>query len=310
MALLDALTLGDANLEPLRSLGNLRSYATTSDEQKITHIGDAQVVITNKVVIDRETLSRCPNLKLICVAATGVNNIDLEAAGEMGVDVKNVAGYSTKGVVQHTFALLFGLLHQTEYYSRYVRDGEWKKSEVFTHLEHSFWELDGKRWGIIGLGEIGRGVAKVARSFGAEVVYASTSGVAREEEYEKIDLQELMQTSCIVSIHAPLNETTRGLIGRKELAWLQERGVILNLGRGGIIDEEALAEVLNQRKIFAGLDVLEKEPMTPGHCFDRVSHPERLLITPHIAWSSRESRERLIAGIAKNIQKWQSHNII
>lgn len=309
MVLLDALTLGDANIKPLQALGNLQIYPTTSKEQRVNHIGDAEVVITNKVIIDQEILMACPQLKLICVAATGMNNIDLETARERGVAVKNVAGYSTSGVVQHTFALLFSLLHQTEYYASYVRDGEWKKSMVFTHLGRSFWELGGKRWGIIGLGEIGRGVAKIACSFGAEVVYASTSGIHRQEEYEKVSLEELMQTAQVVSIHAPLNEKTHGLIGEKELGWLPEGSILLNVGRGGIIDEAALVKALNGRKIFAGLDVLEEEPMKLEHPFDHITHPERLLVTPHIAWSSVESRERLVEGITKNIQVWQNKNV-
>jgi glycerate dehydrogenase len=310
IVILDAATLGrDVNLSILNQYGKLHIYDTTDPDEKILRMKDQAVVITNKVVLDRETLQKCPDLKLICIAATGTNNVDLEAAREMGIAVTNVAGYSTESVVQHTFAMLFYLMEHLPYYDEYVKSGEYVHSPIFTNLDKPFHEVSGKRWGIIGLGTIGRRVAQIAHAFGAHVIYASTSGVKREEPYERVEMEELLKTSDIVSIHAPLNEKTQNMIGENELKTMKPHSILLNLGRGGIVNEEALARALNRGEIgAAGLDVLIKEPIAPDSPFFKVKDQEKLFITPHIAWASMESRQRLIGEVAKNIQAFLEGN--
>jgi len=302
LALLDAQTLGvDLDLSPLEAFGELEVYETTEPDETLDHIDDAEIVITNKVVIDRAIMQAAPRLKLICVAATGMNNIDLAAAEELGITVKNVAGYSTQSVTEHTFAMLFAIVKKMEYYTLYARGGAWSQSMIFTHLEQPFWEIAGKRWGIIGMGTIGQNVARIARAMGAEVVYHSTSGTNTDQPYTHLDLDTLLSTCDIVSIHAPLDDRTRNLIGLENLPLLKDGAILLNLGRGGIINETALARELDRRELYVGLDVLETEPITAYHPFMHIDHIERLTITPHIAWGSVEARRKLLEGIVGNI---------
>ncbi|WP_457607081.1 D-2-hydroxyacid dehydrogenase [Nitratifractor sp.] len=303
LVLLDAETLGsDLDLSPLERFGELSVYPRTAPEETAERICDAEIVITNKVVLDRETLMMAPRLKLVCIAATGINNVDLKAAEGMGIAVKNVAGYSTSSVAQHTFALLFYLLEQLRYYDEFVKSGAWSRGGLFTHLGRPFWELEGKRWGIVGLGAIGSRIAALAEAYGCEVSYHSTSGNPHSERYPHRELDELLEHCEILSIHAPLNEHTRGLLGARELALRPEGSILLNLGRGGIVDEAALAAELDRREIYAGLDVTEKEPLPADSPLLSLHHPERLVITPHIAWASLEARRRLLEGIVKNIE--------
>ncbi len=301
IVILDALTYGDTSLAEFGSLGDVIVHQTTSAEQTSERVKDAEVIVTNKVVINDAVMESAPHLKLICVAATGTNNIDHEAAARRGIVVKNVAGYSTDAVVQHTFSMLFYLMGHSHYYDEYVKSGSWQKEAVFAHIGPSFSELRGKTWGIIGLGEIGRGVASVAKAFGANVCYYSTSGKNENSEYEKTTLSRLIENSDIISIHAPLNPSTENLISHSELLQMKDGAVLLNLGRGGIVDEDALSVIIDVKPIFVGLDVLAKEPMKPSHPLLSIKHPERLYITPHIAWTSREARERLIAATIENI---------
>jgi lactate dehydrogenase-like 2-hydroxyacid dehydrogenase len=305
LVLLDAETLGeDLDLSPLERFGNLKVYPRTLPEETSERIRDAEVVITNKVILDRETMAAAPRLKLICISATGMNNVDLKAAEELGITVKNVAGYSTPSVAQHTFAMLLYLEEQLAYYDRFVKEGSWSRGGLFTHLGRPFREIAGKRWGIIGLGTIGREVAKIAAAFGAQVSYYATSGTPHASDYPHQKLDELLSQSDIVSIHAPLNERTQGLIGARELGLMKDRAILLNLGRGGIVDESALAAELSQRELYAGLDVTETEPPPEDSPLLNLAHPERLLITPHIAWASLEARQRLLEGIVKNIEEF------
>lgn len=302
VVLLDTLTFGETDLSGFKRFGDVDAYATTAPEETIERIKTADVIVTNKVVITEAMMIQCPSLKLICVAATGMNNVDLEGAAKHGVSVKNVAGYSTDSVIQHTFSLLFYLMGHSRYYDEYVKSGEWQKSPVFTHVARPFYEVKGKTWGIIGLGEIGRGVARLATAFGADVLYYSTSGENRNPEYHRVELEALVQNCDIISIHAPLNDATKGLIGLSELMQMKSGAVLLNLGRGGIVNEADLARVIDAREIYVGLDVLEKEPMSNPHPLMGVKHPERLYITPHIAWTSVEARDKLVAMVCDNIQ--------
>jgi len=304
LAILDAKTLGsDIDLSGFSQFGEVEIFQTTKPEETLERVKDKDIVITNKVVIDKNIMYNAPNLKLICVAATGVNNIDIEYAKQKGIQVRNVAGYSTESVVQHTFAMLFYLLESLRYYDDYVKSGEYTKSDIFTHLGRPFWEVRGKTWGIIGLGTIGRRVADVASAFGANVIYYSTSGVERKEKYPRVSLEELLKTSDIVSIHAPLNEKTKGLIGYEQIKLMKPTAYLLNLGRGGIVIEEDLAKALDENLIAgAGLDVLEKEPIVEDNPLLKVKNKEKLFITPHIAWTSIEARKTLINEIIENIK--------
>lgn len=300
--ILDALTYGDTSLAGFESLGEVTIYQTTSVEETCERVKDAEVIVTNKVVINDAVMESAPNLRLICVAATGTNNIDHDAAARRGISVKNVAGYSTDAVVQHTFSMLFYLMGHSRYYDEYVKSGSWQREAVFSHIGPSFSELRGCTWGIIGMGEIGRSVAKIAQAFGANVCYYSTSGKNENADFEKTTLSRLIENSDIISIHAPLNISTENLISHSELLQMKDRAVLLNLGRGGIVDEDALSVIIDVKPIYVGLDVLAKEPMKTPHPLLSIKHPERLYITPHIAWTSREARERLIAATIENIK--------
>ena len=302
IVLLDALTFGETDLSGFSDLGDVTVHQTTTPDETLDRIKDADVVVSNKVVITAEMMDQCSDLKLICIAATGMNNVDLEHAKKKGISVKNVAGYSTDSVIQHTFSMLFYMMGHARYYDEYVKSGQWQKSPVFTHVAQPFSEVKGKRWGIIGLGAIGRGVANIAKAFGAEVVYFSTSGKNSSSDFEQLSFETLLRTCDIITIHAPLNPQTHDLVGKKELLALKEGAVLLNLGRGGIVDEAAVAEIIDTKEIYVGLDVLEKEPMRDPHPLMQVKHQERLYITPHIAWTSVEAREKLIAMVIENIK--------
>jgi len=255
------------------------------------------------VKIDKEAMRQATKLKLICIAATGTDHVDLAYARKKGIVVTNVAGYSTQSVVNVTFAMFFYLLTHLRYYDNYVKTGEYAKSDIFTNLDKPFWELQGKRWGIIGLGNIGTAVARVARCFGCEVVYYSTSGKHVDKEFKRVSLEELLKFADVVSIHAPLNTNTRDLITYYELKLMKKTAILLNLGRGGIVNERDLARALNEDLIAAaGLDVLEREPIEKNSPLLNIKNKEKILITPHIAWASLESRKRLINQIILNIQ--------
>jgi glycerate dehydrogenase len=231
-----------------------------------------------------------------------MNNVDLQAAKENNIEVKNVAGYSTDSVIQHTFSMLFYLIGHSRYYDEYVKDGSWQKSPVFTNVSQPFFEVKNKKWGIIGLGAIGQSVGVIAKTFGAEVSYYSTSGRSRDSEFQRRNLNDLLKESDIISIHAPLNKATSNLLDYDQLLTCKDGAIILNLGRGGIINEEAVAKIIDEKELYFGLDVLEYEPMRENHPLLHVKNPERLYITPHIAWASVEAREKLIAMTIENIR--------
>ena len=296
---LDALTLGDVDFERFRNLGEVEIYQTTSKNETLKRVKDADIVVTNKVVIDKEIMDKT-NIKFIQIAATGMNNVNLEYAKKKGIIVKNVAGYSTKAVIQHTFALVLGLINKICYFDEYSRK-EYLDSKIFTHIQNWF-EISGKIWGIIGLGEIGRGVGKLAKSFGAEVVYYSTSGKNQNREFKRVELDELLKISKIISIQAPLNENTKNLLNKDNLKLIQEKAVLVNVGRGGIINENDLAEILEKKDIFVGLDVFENEPINRDNPI--LKFKDKTLLTPHIAWTSIEARAKLMDGIYENIKNF------
>jgi glycerate dehydrogenase len=297
---LDALTLGNVDFERFKKFGDVKVYETTGANETLSRVKDADIVVTNKVVIDKEIMDGADNLKFIQIAATGMNNVDLEYAKKKGILVKNVAGYSTHSVLQQTFALVLGLLNRVRYFDEYSRK-KYPESKIFTHIVDWF-EIRGKRWGIIGLGTIGKEVAKVAKAFGAEVVYYSTSGKNNDSEYKRLSLDELLKTSDIVSIHAPLNENTKNLIGFEEIMKMKDGAVLVNLGRGGIVNENDLAKALESKDILVGLDVFEREPINKDNPL--LKFKEKTLLSPHIAWTSIEARKKLMDGIYKNIEEF------
>jgi len=305
---LDAETIGEVQeMQVLRELCNLTSYQSTPHSLRITRIAGNEIVITNKVLIDSEVIDACPAMKLVCIAATGMNNVDLPYAKSKGISVKNVAGYSTESVVQHTFALMFALNNKLEYYTNYTRSGLYSKSHLFTHYGPAFNEIHGKTLGIIGLGTIGKRVAAVAEVFGMDIIYYSTSGKNTGNIYRNVPLEELLEKSDIISIHCPLNDETRNLINDSHLGMMKKSAVLINTGRGGIVNEAALARALDIGTISgAALDVLEKEPPDPQNPLFRIKSPEKLIITPHLAWATIEARTRLVQGLIRNIKEYLS----
>ena len=301
IVLLDALTFGATDLSGFDTFGEVEVFQTTSKEQTLERITNADVIVTNKVVITKVMMDECKNLKLICIAATGMNNVDLDAAKSKNIQVKNVAGYSTDSVIQHTFSMLFYLIGHSRYYDEVVKDGTYSRSPIFTDVSKPFFEIKGKKWGIIGLGSIGRGVANIAKAFGAEIFYYSTSGVNRTDDFQRMNLDELLQTCDIISIHSPLNEQTNNLLDYEQLNTLKDGAIVLNLGRGGIINEDGVAKIIDEKNLSFGLDVLTGEPMKENHPLLSVKNKENLYITPHIAWTSVEARDALIALTIENI---------
>ena len=302
---LDTGTLGEnVSFKDIETRGEFKGYTDTSDSELQDRISEANIVISNKVKLMGKDLAEAPELKLVISAATGMNHIDAEFCKERGIRVMNVSDYSTNSVAQHTFSMLFHLLHSNAYFDNYTSKNKWKESNHFTHLGREFFELKNKTWGIIGLGTIGSRVADIATIFGCNVTYYSSSNKDRSDKYRRVDLEELLSESKIISIHSPLNSKTKNLINKKNLSLIKDGSFLLNLGRGGIISEKDLANELLARKIFVGLDVLEEEPMESDSPLSEFTALENLFVTPHIAWSSVEARKLLVSKIADNIDQF------
>ena len=302
IVILDRKTLGlDIDMSIFDALGSVKSYDSTKPKETIERLKEADVVITNKVVISKEVMQNT-NLKLICISATGMNNVDLEYAKQKKIEVKNVAGYSSASVVQLAFSMIFYFVQKLNYYKKYVDEGNWQKSEIFTHIDKPFFELDGKKVGIIGLGDIGRNFAKKASAFDCEVVYFSTSGNNSNAEYQRVELNELLETCDIISIHCPLNENTKDLLNYENMKNIKDGAILLNLGRGGIINEADLAKIIDEKEIYCGIDVVAVEPILEDNPLLKVKNKDRLLLTPHIGWASIEARNRLVKMVARNIE--------
>lgn len=306
LVFLDKKTIGDdMDFTQFYELGEVVEYDFTSPEEVPARVADADVVIVNKVPINEQTIYTAQNLKLVCVTATGTNNLDKGYLAERGIVWRNAAGYSTESVAQHTFAMLFYLMEHLRYYDDYVKEGHYVNDVMFTHFAKTFCQLTGKTWGIIGLGAIGRRVAEIARLFGAEILYYSASGAPEQKGYLQVDFDTLLRKSDIVSVHAPLNTYTEGLMNAYAFSVMQPHAIFLNLGRGPIVVEKALVDALNAGKIAAaGLDVLCREPMAPDSPLLEVQDKSRLLITPHIAWASVEARTNLMNIVAGQIKEF------
>ena len=301
---LDAATMGDVSFEPIAALGEFVKYDRSSAQEAIERVADCDVMIINKVLVTPELIDAAPSLKLICESATGVNNIDLEYAASKGIPVRNAVGYSTTAVAQATFMQILSLMGEGPYYDDCVKSGRYSAMDIFTDPDKNWEELEGKTIGIIGMGNIGSRVASIAKAFGMNVCYFSTSGTGHCHDYPCLPLEQLLAQSDIVSIHAPLNERTNRLIGAKELAMMKPTAYLVNMGRGAIVVEEDLAEAVDNGVIAgAGIDVFVTEPIPEDHPYLKMKHPERMRLAPHVAWASIEARQRLVGIMADNIAR-------
>ena len=301
---LDRNTLGyDVNIDFLKEYGEYEEYDSCSQQQSAEYVKDADVIIFNKTKADSSLLETAKKVKLLCVTATGYDNIDLDYAKSRGIAVCNVKGYSTPAVVQHTFALALYVYEKLAYYDEYVKSGNYCRAAGFSNFDELYYELEGKTWGIIGLGNIGKGVAKVAEAFGARVIYYSASGKNHCDAYEQVDFDTLLSQSDVISIHCPLNDNTRGLMNLEAFKKMKKSAILVNVARGPIVDEEALYTALTEDMIAgAGLDVLSQEPMREDNPLIKIKDGRKLIITPHMAWASVESRTRCIHEVDANIR--------
>ena len=302
ISILDLEAIGlDLDLSLLNEFGDVKSFNTTDDIDILSRCIDSNIVITNKVLFGKETLKSLPNLKLICIAATGINNVDLVTAKALGIEVMNVSGYSTKSVAQLTLTFALNFLNSMTDYLSYTKSKKWINSNTFTNLSFPISSIEGKKWGIIGFGTIGKEVASIAEFLGSDIKYFSTSGKNISNKSKQISLKNLLKASDIISIHCPLNENTADLLKLKELELLKENCILINVGRGGIINENDLSTILNYKKINVALDVLDAEPMAKDSPLIDHLDKNNFIITPHIAWAGKESREKLLCGIISNL---------
>ena len=308
IVILEADSLGeDMVFTPFHKFGEVVIYPRSTAAEVPERIQDADVIIANKVPICEETIREAKNLKLVCVTATGINNLDGDYLKKRGIAAYNVAGYSTEAVAQHTFALLFYVLEKLNYYDNYVKSGEYARGSCFSHFSQSFCELSGKTWGIIGLGAIGRKVAEIASVFGCKVICYSASGNKYESPYEQVEFDELLERSDILSVHAPLNAHTEKLMTLEAFRKMKKSAVFINVARGAIVDEQDLYTALTEGEITgAALDVLAQEPMDPENPLLKIQDSSRLIITPHIAWAAKETRFRVVDEVVKNIDGFLS----
>lgn len=300
---LDTNTLGnDISFEPITSLGDYKGYEETPAELVKERIQECNVLIINKIKVTKEVIDAAPNLKLICEAATGTDNIDIPYAKSKGIEVKNAVNYSTESVAQTTFMHILNLVGKADYFDNHVKSGEYSRGNCFTDVTNPFFELKGKHLGIIGLGNIGSRVAQIGEVFGMRVSYYPTSGTAHSDKYPALSLDELLASCDIISIHAPKNERTNNLITYDKLSLMKKEGYIINMGRGGIINEEDLSRALNEDIIAgAAVDVFVNEPFKQDHPYLSVKK-DKLRFTPHIGWASKEARKLLVEKIAHNIK--------
>jgi lactate dehydrogenase-like 2-hydroxyacid dehydrogenase len=303
---LDDQTMGEVpNLELLRTLGDYSAYPITLPQERKDRIAGVEIIITCKVIIDKEMIDFCKTLRLICVAATGTNNVDVEYAHNKGIEVKNVTGYSSESVTQLTVGMLLSLTNKISYYDNYVKSGAYTQSPIFTHYGPIFSELKGKTAGIIGLGTIGSRVAEILEAFKMKVIYHSVSGNTKTSKYPSVSLNELLSTADAVLIHCPLTPSSRYIINKTNIPLLKSSSILINMARGGIVNETDMVEALN-KNLIAGFatDVYEKEPMETNSPFLSLKSPEKVILTPHIAWISSEARILLIDGIIENIRSF------
>ena len=303
----------DIDLTIYKEFGNVTYYGNTVHEVA-ERIKDADIVIANKARLNEESMKDAPNVKLICEFATGYDNVDLEYCKKRGIAVANVVDYSTPAVAQHTFAMALYLLERLPYYDNYVKSGTYASQDRFSNFDKPFLELEGKRWGIVGLGNIGKKTAKIAKAFGCEVVYYSVTGKNSNQEYKRVEFDELLETCDFISVHCPLSDLTKNLIDYSAMKKMKKTAILLNVARGPVINNADLYRALTEGEIYAaGLDVLEKEPITDENPLSKIKDSEKLIITPHMAWASTESRTRLAIEVYENIKAFlngEKRNIV
>ncbi|NFT06110.1 MULTISPECIES: D-2-hydroxyacid dehydrogenase [unclassified Clostridium] len=303
IVVLDGRTLGNVDFSKLNEFGNVTYYDLTSSNEVEERIKNANIVLTNKVVLNENNLKNAKNIELICEMATGFNNIDVKYAKENNIAVTNVAGYSTNTVAQHTFAMALNLYDKIAYFDNYVKSKEYSRSNVFTNVDEVYRDINEKVWGIMGLGAIGKKVAKIADAFGCKVIYYSTSGKNSNSEYDRVSFEELLEKADVISIHAPLNENTKNLMNYEAFKKMKKDSILINMGRGPIVVDEDLAKAIDENLIGgAGLDVFEIEPIPENNPLLSIKNKEKLVLSPHIAWASEEARNRLFNDLLENIR--------
>lgn len=303
IVVLDGRTLGNVDFSKLNEFGNVTYYDLTSSNEVEERIKNANIVLTNKVVLNENNLKNAKNIELICEMATGFNNIDVKYAKENNIAVTNVAGYSTNTVAQHTFAMALNLYDKIAYFDNYVKSKEYSRSNVFTNVDEVYRDINEKVWGIVGLGAIGKKVAKIADAFGCKVIYYSTSGKNSNSEYDRVSFEELLEKADVISIHAPLNENTKNLMNYEAFKKMKKDSILINMGRGPIVVDEDLAKAIDENLIGgAGLDVFEIEPIPENNPLLSIKNKEKLVLSPHIAWASEEARNRLFNDLLENIR--------
>lgn len=294
----------DISVDCWNELGNVTCYRNTVTEEEVRErIKDADVIIANKSPMNERTLKDAPNVKLICELATGYDNCDLAYCKSRGIKVTNVVDYSTAMVAQHTFTLALALSQKLAHYDKYVKSGEYSAQDRFSNFDIPFYELDGKTWGIVGMGNIGRKVASIARAFGCKVIYYSITGKSSCTEYEQVDKDTLLAESDFLSLHCPLSNLSRNFIDKDALRKMKKTAILINVARGPVVNNTDLYEALVSGELqAAGLDVLEKEPLELTNPLSRLQDSNRIIITPHLAWASVEARIRCVEGVYENIK--------
>lgn len=293
----------DISVECFSELGEVVAYPNTvTKEQVRERAADADIIVCNKSPMGEDTLSACPKVKLICELATGFDNCDLEYCKSRGIQVRNVVDYSTGMVAQHTLTLALALSQKLPHYDTYVKSGAYSSQDRFSNFDVPFYELEGKTWGIVGMGNIGRRVAKLATAFGCRVIFHSITGRSTCTDYPQVDKDTLLSQSDFVSLHCPLSDLSRGFIDGDALRKMKKTAILINVARGPVVDNRALYEALVQGQIqAAGLDVIEKEPLEPENPLSLLKDSNQLIITPHLAWASVEARTRCVRGVYENI---------
>lgn len=304
----------DVSVDCLKELGDVTIYPNTVAGQVEERIKDADIIVANKAPLNEKSLKDACGVKLICEFATGYDNIDLEYCTKRGIRVSNVVNYSTAAVAQHTFALCLYVLEKLNHYDHYVKSGAYASQSRFSNFDLPFTELEGKTWGIIGMGNIGRKVAQIAEAFGCRVIFYSASGNSKCTEYERVDFDTLLQHSDFLSIHCPLSDKTRNLIDLDALKKMKKTAILINVARGAVVNDGDLYTALTEDLIAgAGLDVTGTEPMAESNPLSRIMDSNKLLITPHLAWASTEARRRVVEETYKNIQAYcngEARNIV
>ena len=304
----------DVDVSCFEKFGEVTCYPNTVAANTSERVKDADIILANKAPLNESTLKDAPNVKLICLLATGFDNVDLAYCKSRSIKVTNVVNYCTSTVAQHTLLLALALSEKIAFYDDYVKSGAYSAQDRFSNFDRTFYDLEGKTWGIIGMGTIGRRVAGLAQAFGCRVIFYSASGKSTCTDYERVEFDTLLQESDILSLHCPLSDRTRGLINKDALSKMKETAILVNVARGPVVDTRALCDALVTDRIAgAGLDVLEQEPMAKDNPLAQIKDSTKLIITPHMAWASLESRTHLVEEVAKNIEAFlagENRNVV